>query len=391
MMFINKMQDLNLENKRVLIRLDLNVPFKNKKILSDKKIILSIPTIKLALKKGAKIILATHLGRPVPGVFDENLSLLFIAEYLEKFLPISVRLVQNYLHNEIMFDDSKKEILLLENVRFNKGEIENDKFLSKKYASLCDIFIMDAFASAHRKHASTYGVIKFSCSCIGPLFYKEITALSMAMVNPSRPMVAVVGGSKVSTKFNVLNSLVRISDTVIVGGGIANTFIAIDNKVGKSLFEPDFISLAKNLRDKYNIPVPVDCKVCKKVSDKFISIVKNVNNICDDEEIMDFGELTIKFIFNILLKAKTILWNGPVGVFECEKFREGTKMIVEAIIKSNAFTIAGGGDTISAIELFGVTKKISYISTGGGAFLEFIEGKKLPVISILEKKSKINF
>ncbi len=383
------MNDLNLENKRVLIRLDLNVPFKNKKILSDKKIILSVPTIKLALKKKANVILSTHLGRPVEGKYDENFSLSFISEYLEKYLNIKVRLVKDYLENEIIFSDNKKEIILLENVRFNKGEVDNNDFLSRKYANLCDIFVMDAFASAHRKHSSTYGIINFSPSCIGPLFYKEITALSMAMINPSRPMVAIVGGSKVSTKFNVLNSLVKIADTVIVGGGIANTFIAIDNKVGKSLYEPDFVNLARKLKNKYDIPIPIDCKVCKNIFGKKISIIKDVNNICDDEEIMDFGNRTIKFISDIILKAKTILWNGPVGVFECKNFRNGTKCISDAIIKSNAFTIAGGGDTISAIELFNISDKISYISTGGGSFLEFIEGKKLPVISILEKKSKL--
>ncbi len=388
-MSLIKMQDLNLLNKRVMIRLDLNVPIKNSNIISDKRIVSSLPTIKKALNNGAKIILMSHLGRPIEGEYNKEFSLLPVVNYLKKYFDIPIRLVKDYLENDFSFSVDYNEIIVLENVRFNRGEISNNDYLSKKYSSLCDIFVMDAFATAHRAHSSTFGVIKYSpLVCVGPLFLSEIKTLSKAMSNPSRPMIAIVGGSKVSTKFNILSSLAKISDTIIVGGGIANTFIAIDNNVGKSLYEPHYIDLAKKLRDKYNIPVPIDCRVGNEFSEKSLSWVKNVDEINDNEEIMDLGDKTIKKLSSIILNAKTILWNGPVGVFEFPNFSKGTKCISEYIVNSNAFTIAGGGDTISAINLFKIEDKISYISTGGGAFLEFIEGKKLPSLDILEKKFK---
>ncbi len=385
-----KIQDLDLFKKKVFVRLDLNVPIKNNNITSDKRIVASLPTIKYCLSKGAKVILVSHLGRPIEGKYDEKYSLLIIIDKLNKYLNTSIRLVKDYLVNDKLFLNDNENLVMLENVRFNIGEVSNDDMLAKKYASLCDIVVMDAFATAHRMHASTYGIIKYSSvSCIGFLFFSEIKALSTVMLNPERPMVSIVGGSKVSSKFNILKFLSKVSDFIIVGGGIANTFISIDNNVGKSLHEPNYKYLAKKLRDKYNIPIPIDCRVGIEFSEKSQSYLKNLNNILDNEEIMDLGDKTAYFFASIILKAKTILWNGPLGVFEFPNFRKGTTIIAEAVVKSNAFSVVGGGDTIAILEKLNITNKISYISTGGGAFLEFIEGKKLPVISILEKKFKL--
>ncbi len=382
-MSILQMKDLNLYNKRVLIRLDLNVPIKNGKIISDKRILSSLSTIEQALNKGAKLILASHLGRPKEGVFNKNYSLLPIVNYLKKYFNIPVKLCLNYLNNGIIFNNNK-EIIVLENVRFNIGEIKNNKFLSKKYAKLCDIFVMDAFATAHRKNSSTYGIVKYApISCIGPLFDSEIRALTKIMLNPARPMVAILGGAKISTKFNILNFFSKKADHVIIGGGISNTFIAINNNIGNSLYEPKFVKYAKKLSLKSNILIPVDCRVGNEFSENAKSWVKDVNNISSEEQIMDLGDKTINLVKNILLKAKTILWNGTVGVFEFSNFKKGTEVIAESIVNSNAFTVAGGGDTISAIDLLGISDKISYISTGGGAFLDFIGGKKFPVLSLL--------
>ncbi len=384
-----KIQNVNLFNKKILLRCDLNVPIKNGIIMSNRRIELSLPTMKYILKKGGYLIIFSHLGRPIEGKYDINFSLLPIVKYLKKKLKISIKLINNYLNLKKLKFKSKNEILVLENVRFNIGESKNNSLLSKKYSKLCDVFVMDAFATAHRKHSSTYGVIKYAnISCIGILFYNEIKMLSMFISNPIRPVVSIVGGSKISTKFNILNSLAKISDTLIVGGGISNTFIAIDYKIGKSLYEPLYINKAKKLRDKYNIPVPIDCRVTKEFSESAISYVKNIYDISDNEEIIDFGDNTAKFIAKIIMKAKTILWNGPVGVFEFLNFRKGTEIIANAIVKSNAFSIVGGGDTILALELLGLSNKISYISSGGGSFLKFIEDKKLPVISILKKYFK---
>ncbi len=391
-MLIKKIQDLNLFDKKVLIRADLNVPINNRKIISYVRIESSLDTIKYAIDKGAYVILTSHLGRPIEGKYDKNFSLRPIVNYLKKKLKNNIILVKNYLNKDNLIFKSKNDILVLENVRFNKGEISNSDNLSKKYAKLCDIFVMDAFATSHRKNSSTYGIIKFAnISCIGILFNSEIKALSKIISNPLRPMVSIVGGAKISTKFNLLNSLSKISDNLIVGGGISNTFISVKNNVGKSLYEKSYKEIAKSLLNKYNnIIVPIDCRVAKGNISKFSkSYVKDVDKINNDEEIMDFGDKTIKLISKIIINAKTILWNGPVGVFEFKNFRKGTESISKFILKSNAYIVAGGGDTISAIELFNIKNNISYISTGGGAFLKFIECKELPVINILKKKNKI--
>ncbi len=384
-------KNINLFNKKVLVRLDLNIPIKNGIIMSNKRIKLSLPTIKYVIKNGGYLIIFSHLGRPIEGKYDINFSLLPVVKYLRKKINLPIKLISNYLNINNLKFKCKNEILVLENVRFNIGEIKNSNSLSKKYARLCDIFVMDAFATAHRKHSSTYGIIKYApISCIGILFLNEIRILSKLISNPVRPLVSIIGGSKISTKFNVLNNLAKKSDTLIVGGGISNTFISIDNKVGKSLYESSYINKAKKLRDKYNIIIPIDCRVTKNVSKFSNSYVKNVYNISNNEEIVDFGDKTIKFIYKIIIKAKTILWNGPVGIFEYKNFSKGTKMITKAILKSNSFSVIGGGDTILATEIFNIYNRISYVSSGGGSFLKFIEGKELPVISILKKYSNLN-
>lgn len=308
-MSILKIQDIDVFNKRVMIRLDLNVPICKGVILSDKRIKSSLPTIKYVLNKGAKVILVSHLGRPIEGVYDKKYSLLPVVNYLKKCLNISIDLITDYLDKKIFFSKYNRKIVMLENIRFNIGETKNDINLSKQYAKLCDIFVMDAFATCHRSHSSTKGVIDYSSiSCIGLLFNKEISALSNIIDNPSRPMVSIIGGAKISTKINILNYLCKKSDTVIVGGGISNTFIAMNNNVGKSLFEYSFVNLAKKLYDKYNnIFIPVDCRVGKSFSNSAKSYLRNLNNISNDEEIMDFGDKTIKLVYNILVKAKTIL------------------------------------------------------------------------------------
>ncbi|PPI88439.1 phosphoglycerate kinase [Candidatus Pantoea edessiphila] len=382
-----RIDDLDLNNKRVLIRVDFNIPMKEGKIISDTRIIASLPTIKMALRKNAKVMIISHLGRPSEGIYDDKFSLSPIVEYLNnKLSNINVILTKDYLNGISL---NPKELVVLENARFNKGEQKNDEVLAKKYAALCDIFIMDAFGVAHRSHASTCGLAKFAkISCIGLLFSKEINTLSKIMTNPTRPLVVILGGSKISTKFNLLKSLSKIADSVIVGGGIANTFLSIDNKIGKSLYEPNFIKSAKMLLDKYNIRLPIDLRTAKEFSENAPEIVKDNTNISDDEFIMDFGDKTIQSFVSLLKNAKTVLWNGPIGVFEFKKFRRGTERIARTIADSNAFSIVGGGDTLAAIDLFNVKDKISYISTGGGAFLKFIECRKLPIISILEKRTK---
>jgi len=329
-------------------------------------------------------MVTSHLGRPTEGEYNEEFSLLPVVNYLkEKLNGTQVTLAKEYLDG---VEVGAGELVVLENVRFNKGEKKDDETLAKKYAALCDIFVMDAFGTAHRAQASTHGGGKFApVACAGPLLSAELEALGKVMSNPERPLVAVVGGSKVSTKFDVLQSLVKIADTVIVGGGIANTFVAIDNKVGKSLYEPDFVEAAKTLRDQYGIPVPTDSRVGTEFSETAPSTVKKVSEVQDNEEIMDFGDETAQNMAKILKEAKTILWNGPVGVFE---FRKGTEIVANAIAESDAFSVAGGGDTLAAIDLFGIEEKISYISTGGGAFLEFVEGKKLPAVAMLEERAK---
>ncbi len=389
-MSILKIQDVDLLNKKVMIRLDLNVPIFNGVIQSNKRIKATLPTLKYAIDKGAKIIITSHLGRPIEGIYNKNYSLLPVFNYLKNKLNVSMKFISNYLDKKISFKKLNTNIIMLENVRFNIGETKNSDILSKKYASMCDIFVMDAFATSHRAHSSTYGIMNFvNICCIGFLFYSEINALSNIVSKPKRPMVSIIGGAKISTKFNILNYLGNISDTLIVGGGISNTFLAIKNNVGKSLYEPNYIVKAKKMISKYNIFLPVDCRVGKEYSKYAKSYLRKINEISNNEEIMDYGDKTINLIYNILINARTILWNGPVGVFEFLNFSKGTKYISKYIIESKAFSVIGGGDTISAVERFSDIKKISYVSTGGGSFLKFLEGKDLPVISFLKSKSNL--
>ncbi|NBI12817.1 phosphoglycerate kinase [[Haemophilus] felis] len=385
-MSVIKMTDLDLSGKRVFIRADLNVPVKDGKVTSDARIRATIPTLKLALEKGAKVMVTSHLGRPTEGEFDEASSLKPVVDYLNAHLDVPVRLVRDYLDG---VEVNQGEIVVLENVRINKGEKKNDPELGKKYAALCDVFVMDAFGTAHRAQASTYGVAEYApVACAGPLLAAELDALGKALKEPARPMVAIVGGSKVSTKLEVLNSLSKIADQIIVGGGIANTFIAAaGHNVGKSLYEEDLIPVAKNLAASTDIPVPVDVRVGLEFSETAAATEKAVDQVQDDESIFDIGDKSAAQLAEIIKNAKTILWNGPVGVFEFPNFRKGTEIISHAIANSDAFSIAGGGDTLAAIDLFGIKDKISYISTGGGAFLEFVEGKVLPAVEILEKRA----
>jgi len=387
-----KMADLDLAGKRVLIREDLNVPVKNGKVASAARIEASLPTIRLALEKGAAVMVCSHLGRPVEGEFTEENSLKPVADYLSQALGRTVPLVQNYLNG---IEVKAGEVVLLENVRFNKGEKKNADELAQQYAALCDVFVMDAFGTAHRAEGSTHGVAKFAkVACAGPLLAAELEALGKALKTPAHPMVAIVAGSKVSTKLDVLTSLSDLCDQLIVGGGIANTFLAAAGyNVGKSLCEHDLIDTANAIAAKVNVPLPVDVVVAevKCPIDDFMAfvngadaIVKSVENVGDNDMILDVGPKTAAQFAEMLKASKTILWNGPVGVFEVDKFGHGTEVLSKAIADSAAFSIAGGGDTLAAIDKYGVSDKISYISTGGGAFLEFVEGKKLPAVVALE-------
>ncbi|HIE00864.1 MAG TPA: phosphoglycerate kinase [Thiotrichaceae bacterium] len=390
---IIKMIDLDIKGKRVLIREDLNVPLKDGKVASDVRIKASLPTIKHAMEAGAQVMLMSHLGRPKEGEFDPKASLAPVAEHLEKLLGKPVKLVKDWLDG---IDMAAGEVVLCENVRFNKGEKKNDDELSKKMAALCDVYVMDAFGTSHRAQASTHGVAKYApVACAGPLLAGELEALGKALDNPARPMVAIVGGSKVSTKLTVLESLSKVVDQLIVGGGIANTFIAAaGHNVGKSLYEADLIEEAKKLTAAAqarggDIPVPTDIvvgTVSPFEQEDAKATLKAVNEATDDEMIFDVGPETSAKFAEILKKAGTIVWNGPVGVFEYDQFGAGTKALSEAIASSSAFSIAGGGDTLAAVDKYGVVKQVSYISTGGGAFLEFLEGKKLPAVAILEER-----
>ena len=386
-MSIIKMADLDLAGKRVLIRADLNVPLKDGKVASDKRITATLPTIKLALEKGAKVMVTSHLGRPTEGEYNEEFSLKPVVDYMKGLLDVPVRLVKDYLDTPVEVNEN--EVVVLENCRFNKGEKKNDEALAKKYAALCDVFVMDAFGTAHRAQGTTYGAAEFApVACAGPLLAAELEALGKAMDNPAHPMVAIVGGSKVSTKLTVLHSLSKIADLLIVGGGIANTFIAAQgNKVGKSLYENDLVDEAAKIAKETKIPEVVDVVTGKEFSESAAAETKDVKDVLDDDMIFDLGPKTMEEICNTIKNAKTILWNGPVGVFEFDQFGAGTKAMAEAIAESEGFSVAGGGDTINAIQKYGVTDKISYISTGGGAFLEFVEGKKLPAVEILEKRA----
>ena len=383
-MSIIKMTDLDLAGKRVLIRADLNVPVKDGKVVSDKRITATMPTIKLALEKGAKVMVISHLGRPTEGEYNEEFSLKPVVDYLKEHMDCPVRLVKDYLDTPVEIADG--ELVVLENCRFNVGEKKNDEALAKKYAALCDVFVMDAFGTAHRAQGTTYGAAQYApIACAGPLLAAELEALGKAMDNPARPMVAIVGGSKVSTKLTVLNSLSKIADQLVVGGGIANTFIAAQgHNVGKSLYEADLIDEAKKIASETTIPEVVDVVCGKEFSETAVATTKSVTEVEDDDMIMDFGPESSKKLADIIMNAKTILWNGPVGVFEFDQFAGGTEVMAKAIAESPAFSIAGGGDTINAIQKFGITDKVSYISTGGGALLEAIEGKTLPGIAAIK-------
>ncbi|MBG6618605.1 phosphoglycerate kinase [Pseudomonas aeruginosa] len=386
-MTVLKMTDLDLKGKRVLIREDLNVPVKDGQVQSDARIKAALPTLKLALEKGAAVMVCSHLGRPTEGEFSAENSLKPVAEYLSKALGREVPLLADYLDGvEVKAGD----LVLFENVRFNKGEKKNADELAQKYAALCDVFVMDAFGTAHRAEGSTHGVARFAkVAAAGPLRAAELDALGKARGNPARPLAAIVAGSKVSTKLDVLNSLAGICDQLIVGGGIANTFLAAaGHKVGKSLYEADLVETAKAIAAKVKVPLPVDVVVAKEFAESAVATVKAIAEVADDDMILDIGPQTAAQFAELLKTSKTILWNGPVGVFEFDQFGEGTRTLANAIADSAAFSIAGGGDTLAAIDKYGIAERISYISTGGGAFLEFVEGKVLPAVEILEQRAK---
>jgi phosphoglycerate kinase len=385
-MSILKMTELDLAGKRVLIRQDLNVPIKDGKVTSDARIRASLPTIKAAVKAGAKVMVMSHLGRPTEGQYADEFSLQPVVNYLQENTDLNVSLVKDYIGG---VEATAGEVLILENVRFNVGENKDDETLSKQYAALCDIYVMDAFGTAHRAQASTHGVGVFApIACAGPLLAGELDALGKALNNPQRPLVAIVGGSKVSSKLTVLDALSKIADQLIVGGGISNTFTAARGfNVGRSLHEADLIPEAKRLMDSLDIPDTVDVRVGKNFSESEPAVIKDVSEVQDDEEIMDYGPQTAENVAAILIGAKTILWNGPCGVFEFDNFAEGTEVVARAIADSDAFSIAGGGDTLAAIDKWDLSDKISYISTGGGAFLEFVEGKVLPAVAMLEARA----
>lgn len=392
-MSVIKMTDLDLAGKRVLIRQDLNVPLKRGVVADGTRIHASLPTIEMALKAGARVMLMSHLGRPTEGEYEHQYSLAPVANYLSALLEQPVRLEQNWLEPEFI-PVEPGEVVLCENVRFNIGEKANDDALAKRMAKMCDVFVMDAFGTAHRAQASTHGIAKHApIACAGPLLATELDALSKALENPARPMVAIVGGSKVSTKLTVLESLSSKVDQLIVGGGIANTFIAAEGyKVGNSLYEEDLLDTCRKLRAEAqsrggDIPVPTDVVCGKRFTENAEAEVKPVTAVEDDDMIFDIGPKTAHKLVEIIQNAGTIVWNGPVGVFEFNQFGEGTKEIAMAIAESDAFSIAGGGDTLAAIAKYKICDDISYISTGGGAFLEFLEGRKLPAVEILEQRA----
>lgn len=385
-MSVIKMTDLDLAGKRLLIREDLNVPIKDGKVTSDARIRASLPTIKMAIEAGAQILVMSHLGRPTEGEYSEDYSLAPVAEHLSGLLNQPVRIEKNWLGG---VEVAAGEVVILENVRFNPGEKANDDVLAQQMAALCDIFVMDAFGTAHRAQASTHGVAKYApVACAGPLLANELDALERALDNPSHPMVAIVGGSKVSTKLTVLESLSDKVDQLIVGGGIANTFLAAAGyPVGKSLYEEDLIDQAKALMEKTSIPMPTDVVVATEFSEFAEAIVKPVADVAEDDMILDIGPDSAKALTALLESAKTIIWNGPVGVFEFDQFGNGTEALSRAIASSEGFSIAGGGDTLAAVDKYAIAEQVSYISTGGGAFLEFVEGKKLPAVAVLEERS----
>ena len=390
-MNIKRLVDLDLKGKRVFIRSDLNVPIQNGKITSPKRILASIPTIEFALQKGASVMVTSHLGRPEEGKYSSDDSLKPVVDFLKSHLKYPVHLVLDWVNSS--FDIAPGQLTVLENCRFNMGEKKNDEALAKKYASLTDIFVMDAFGTAHRKEASTYGIAEYAeTACAGILFVAELEALEKALLEPSRPMIAIVGGSKVSSKLSILDTLSDKVDQLIVGGGIANTFIkAMGFEVGSSMYEEDLVPAARKIIDKLekrgaSLPLISDVVCGKKFDAKEVAVTKNIKDVHKDDMIFDLGQNSVDEIVKCIHNAKTIIWNGPVGVFEFDQFAKGTETMTHAIANSEAFSLAGGGDTIAAIEKFNVAKDISYISTAGGAFLEFAEGKKLPAIEILERR-----
>jgi phosphoglycerate kinase len=390
-MKVNIMTSLDLSGKRVLIREDLNVPIKDGAVTSDARIRAALPTIQAALNANGRVMLMSHLGRPEEGKYAEEFSLAPVAKRLTQLLGVPVTLKRDWLNG---VDVAPGEVVLLENVRFNKGEKKNADDLAKKMAALCDVYVMDAFGTAHRAEASTHGVAKYApIACAGPLLVSELTALELALEKPARPLLAIVGGSKVSTKLTVLESLLGKVDQLIVGGGIANTFLAaLGFKVGKSLHEPEMLDICKRLMEQSQrrgivIPMPTDVVVATEFSAKAEADVKPVAGVADNEMILDIGPDSAEHMSTLIAAAGTVLWNGPVGVFEFDQFGEGTRTLANAIARSKAFSLAGGGDTLAAIEKYGIEDSISYISTGGGAFLEFVEGKKLPAVDILEQRA----
>ena len=391
-MNVIKMTDLDLRGKRVLVRADLNVPVKDGRVTSDARISASMPTFRYALDQGARVMVVSHLGRPTEGEYSEENSLRPVAEDLSAKLGRPVRLIRDWVDGG--FEVAEGELVLLENVRFNRGEKKNLDETAKRYAALCDVFVMDAFGTAHRAEGSTHGVARFApVACAGILLTRELDALQQALAHPARPMVAIVGGSKVSTKLTVLEALSEKVDQLVVGGGMGNTFLKASGKnVGKSLCEDDLVPVARDLMKKMSargatIPVAVDVVVGKNLDAAEPAVVKDAGAVADDDMILDIGPRSARELADIILAAGTVVWNGPVGVFEFDQFSAGTRTIAEAIAATRAFTLAGGGDTIAAIQKYGIYDKVSYISTAGGAFLEFLEGKKLPAVAILEERA----
>ena len=392
-MTFKRMTDLELKGKRVFIRADLNVPVKEGKITSDARITASMPTIEHCLKAGARVMVTSHLGRPTEGEWSEENSLKPVADDIAARLGRPVRLIKDWVDGG--FEVAEGELVVLENCRFNKGEKKNADETAKKYAALCDVFVMDAFGTAHRAEASTHGVAKYApVACAGFLLTEELDALGKALANPARPLVAIVGGSKVSTKLTVLESLSAKVDQLVVGGGIANTFLkAAGKNVGKSLCEDDLVPTAKALMERMSargasIPIAVDVVTGKRFDANEPAVVKDADAVADDDMIFDIGPNSARELAEIIMKAGTVVWNGPVGVFEFDQFGEGTRTIAQAIAATPAFTLAGGGDTIAAIQKYGIYDRVSYISTAGGAFLEYLEGKVLPAVAILEEGAK---
>lgn len=385
-MTVKLMTDQALAGKRVLIREDLNVPIKDGVVTSDARIKAALPTIKLVLEAGAKVILMSHLGRPTEGHYEDTFSMKPVAAYLSDLLDCPVNVARDW---QAGLESASGSITMLENVRFNSGEKSNDDDLAKAYAALCDVFVMDAFGTAHRAQASTHGVAKFApIACAGPLLAKELEALETALAVPATPIAAIVGGSKVSTKLMVLETLADQVDQLIVGGGIANTFLAAAGKnVGKSLCEQDLIPAAQALMKKVSIPLPTDVVVGKEFSETAVAVIKAVDEVADDDMIFDIGPDSASHLASLIGSMATIIWNGPVGVFEFDQFAQGTKALALAIAKSDGFSIAGGGDTLAAVDKYNIGQQVSYISTGGGAFLEYVEGKELPAVAILKQRA----